>query len=167
MQIIKKMWVQEQTTFEGKYHRVKDAYCEPRPDPVPVVMIGAFEPKMLRLTAQHADWWNVSSTSIADYRKYVDNLDRACDEVGRDPKTIRRSWCGGCACAPTDRELAAIMSERLDPGEDFIGTPQQVIEQMQPFVDLGVDTFMLDGIDFPELMTISTLMDEVLPAFSR
>ena len=81
VQIIKKMWVQEQTTFEGKYHRVKDAYCEPRPDPVPVVMIGAFEPKMLRLTAQHADWWNVSSTSIADYRKYVDNLERACDEV--------------------------------------------------------------------------------------
>ena len=60
------------------------------------------------------------------------------------------------------------MSERLDPGGRLqIGTPQEVIEQMQPFVELGVNTFMLDGIDFPELMTISTLMDEVLPAFSR
>src|SRR5690606_31724147 len=51
LQIIKKLWTQELTTFEGQHHSVKDAYCEPKPDPKPVVMIGAFEPKMLRLVA--------------------------------------------------------------------------------------------------------------------
>ena len=30
--------------------------CEPRPVPPPPIMIGAFKPKMLRLTAKYADW---------------------------------------------------------------------------------------------------------------
>ena len=102
LQIIKAMWTQERATFAGKYYRVTDARCEPRPDPLPTIMVGAFRPQMLRLTARHADWWNVSSTGIDAYRSLVDEFERACDEVGRDPATVRRTWGGGCVCAPTE-----------------------------------------------------------------
>jgi alkanesulfonate monooxygenase SsuD/methylene tetrahydromethanopterin reductase-like flavin-dependent oxidoreductase (luciferase family) len=166
LHIIKSMWTQEQTTFEGKHHRVKEAWCEPKPDPVPTIMVGAFKPRMLRLAATHADWWNVSSTGIADYRNYVQQFERACEAVKRDPRTVRRTWGGGCACAPTSEELLAITEARLDPGEDFIGTPQQVIEQMQPFIELGVDYFMLDCGGFPNLTTVNTLIQEVLPVLN-
>lgn len=167
LQIIKAMWTQEQTTFEGKHHHVQDAYCEPKPDPLPTIMVGAFKPKMLRLTAKYADWWNVSSTSIDDYRNYVREFDQACEDVGRDPATVRRSWCGGCACAPTESELAEIAEPRLDIGEDFIGTPQQIIERMQPFIELGVDYFMLDCSGFPRLTTVETLIRDVLPVLNQ
>jgi len=166
LHVIKQMWTQDLASVEGQHHRIKDAYCEPKPDPVPPIMIGAFKAKMLRLVAKHADWWNVSSTSISDYRKYLGNLERACEDIGRDPKTIRRSWCGGCACAPTPEEVKHIAGDRLDPGEDLMGTPQQLIEQIQAFVELGVDYFMLDCVDFPELTTATTLVNEVLPAFN-
>lgn len=165
--IIKSLWTQEQTTFEGKHYRVREAWCEPKPNPIPPVMIGAFKPKMLRLMAKHADWWNVSSTGIADYRQYTQELERACEAAGRAPKTVRRTWCGGCACAPTPQELAEITEERLEPGEDFIGTPRQIIEQMQPFIERGVDYFMLDCGGFPNLTTAPTLMQDVLPALNR
>jgi hypothetical protein len=49
-------------------------------------------------------------------------------------------------------------------GEDFVGTPAQIIEQMQPFVELGVDYFMLDCGGFPRLTTVEMLVNEVLPA---
>jgi len=166
LQIIKALWTQERATFEGKHYRVQEAWCEPKPDPVPPIMVGAFKPKMLRLAARHADWWNVSSTGIADYRTYLQEFERACDEVGRDPRAVRRSWGGGCACAPTEQEVAEIAEERLQPGEDFIGTPQQLIEQMQPFVELGVDYFMLDCGGFPKLTTVELLVHEVLPALN-
>lgn len=129
-------------------------------------MIGAFKPKMLRLVAEHADWWNVSSTSLSDNRRCLETLARACEEVGRDPKSVRRSRCGGCVCAPNLTEVERIASDRLDPGEDFIGTPQQVIEQMQAYVNLGVDYFMLDCADFPELTTATMLVNVVLPALN-
>ena len=72
IQIIQKMWQDEMVTFEGQHYRVIEALCEPRPFPVPPIIVGAFKPKMLRLTAKYADWWNVSSTSLARYRPMVE-----------------------------------------------------------------------------------------------
>lgn len=167
VQIIQKMWREETATFEGQYYRVVEARCEPRPVPVPPIMIGAFKPKMLRLTAKYADWWNVSSTSLARYRQMVERLEQYCLELGRDPSTIRKTWGGGCACAPTQEEVAALVGDRgsADDDEDFdlIGTPRQLIEQMRPFIELGVDYFMLDCGGFPELTTLEMLINDVLP----
>lgn len=101
VQIIKAMWTETQTTFEGQYYRVRDAYCEPKPNPAPSIMVGAFKPKMLHLTAKYADGWNVGSAGLPRYRRLVEAFERACAEVGRDPSTVSRSWSGGCACAST------------------------------------------------------------------
>ena len=175
LHIIKAMWTQEQTTFAGTYYRVKEASCEPKPEPPPAIMVGAFKPKMLRLTARHADWWNVSSTGIEQYRSYVQEFERACAEIGRDPATVRRTWGGGCVCASSAADVAELAAGRLQMGgayayqvgEDFVGTPAQIIEQMQPFVELGVDYFMLDCGGFPRLTTVEMLVHEVLPALNR
>jgi alkanesulfonate monooxygenase SsuD/methylene tetrahydromethanopterin reductase-like flavin-dependent oxidoreductase (luciferase family) len=167
IQIIRKMWVEETATFEGRYYRVHEARCEPRPSPVPPIMVGAFGPKMLQLTARYADWWNVSSTSVAKYRPMVERLEGYCQELGRDPSTIRRSWIGGCACAPTQEEAAALARDRWGSDDDgdfgFTGTPQQLVEQMRPFIELGVDYFMFDCADFPKLTGLQLLIDELLP----
>lgn len=167
--IIKALWTEERATFVGKHYQIREAWCEPKPAVVPPIMVGAFRPKMLRVAARHADWWNVSSTDIATYRTYVKEFERACEDVGRDPETVRRTWSGGCACAPTKRGIEKILAARpqLQPGEDFIGTPQQLLEQMQPFIELGVDYFMLDCSSFPDLTTAEMLVNEVLPALNR
>jgi alkanesulfonate monooxygenase SsuD/methylene tetrahydromethanopterin reductase-like flavin-dependent oxidoreductase (luciferase family) len=171
--IIKAMWTQERATFEGTYYHVKEAWCEPKPDPKPTIMVGAFRPKMLRLTARHADWWNVSSTGIEDYRTYLQEFEKACEEVGRDPSTVRHTWGGGCVCSPTEAGVAKLAAGRrqmmgVDTYDgDFVGTPAQIIEQMQPFVELGVDYFMLDCGGFPRLTTVEMLVNEVLPALNR
>jgi alkanesulfonate monooxygenase SsuD/methylene tetrahydromethanopterin reductase-like flavin-dependent oxidoreductase (luciferase family) len=176
LHVIKAMWTQQRATFEGRYYSIKGAWCEPKLDRMPTIMVGGFRPQMLRLVAKHADWWNVSSTGIVDYHRYVEEFQRACDEVGRDPATVRRTWGGGCVCAPTEAEVADLAAERLQllgegcayqVGEDFVGTPAQIIEQMQPFIELGVDYFMLDCGGFPRLTTVEMLMNEVLPALNR
>jgi alkanesulfonate monooxygenase SsuD/methylene tetrahydromethanopterin reductase-like flavin-dependent oxidoreductase (luciferase family) len=170
LQIIKALWSQKLTTFAGDYHRVTDAYCEPKPEPPPTIILGAFKPKMLRLTAKYADWWNVSSTGIIGYARMVKAFEAACAEVGRDPATVRRTWCGGCACAPTQAEAEALAGDRVNSQDDddfgFVGTPQQLVAQMRPFVDLGVDYFILDCSGFPRLTTLEMLVDEVLPVLN-
>lgn len=170
LQIIRALWSQEQATFEGKYYRVNQAQCEPKPDPMPPLMLGAFKPKMLRLAAIYADGWNVSSSSINKYRPMVQTFERACAEVGRDPSTVRRSWIGGCACAPTQAAAEAFTQGRWSTADDenfgFVGTPQQLVEQMRPFIALGIDYFILDCGGFPELTTLEMLVSEVLPALN-
>ena len=49
LQIIKALWTQERASFEGKHYQVRGAWCEPKPDPLPTIMVGAFRPQMLRL----------------------------------------------------------------------------------------------------------------------
>jgi alkanesulfonate monooxygenase SsuD/methylene tetrahydromethanopterin reductase-like flavin-dependent oxidoreductase (luciferase family) len=175
LQIIKGMWTEEYITFDGAYYRAAAACCDPKLQPPPPVMVGAFMPQMLRLAARHADWWNVSSTNIAEYRRLVPEFERACAETGRDPTAVRRTWAGGCVCGPNPAAVADLAAARLelgsewayDPDEDFVGTPAQLVEQMQPFVELGVDYFMLDCGGFPRPTTVELLIDEVLPALNR
>jgi alkanesulfonate monooxygenase SsuD/methylene tetrahydromethanopterin reductase-like flavin-dependent oxidoreductase (luciferase family) len=90
--------------------------------------------------------------------------------VGRDPTSVRKSWCGGCVCAPTQAEAERIGGVRYDndpEGDfDFVGTPEYIIEQIQSFVALGVDSFMVDCGGFPNLTTLELLVHEVLPAMN-
>ena len=172
LQIIKALWTQEKATLEGKHYRVTEAYCEPKPEPLPPIMIGAFRPKMLRLTAKYADWWNVSSLGVVAYRQVVQESEQACREVGRDPSTLKRTWCGGCACAPTHAEAQRFARNRFSAENEqddfgFVGTPQQVLQQMRPFIELGVEYFILDCSSFPDLTTLKLLVDEVLPALQN
>jgi alkanesulfonate monooxygenase SsuD/methylene tetrahydromethanopterin reductase-like flavin-dependent oxidoreductase (luciferase family) len=172
IQIIRAMWTDSPATFEGRYYHVRDAYCVPKPNPLPTIMVGAFKTKMLRLTAKYADNWNVSSAGLVRYRRLAAAFERSCADVGRDPAAVRRSWGGLCACAPTQAEAERFAGDldRADNPEDdfgFIGTPRQVIEQMRPFIDLGVDYFMLDCGGFPNLTTLEMLVSEVLPALNK
>lgn len=170
LQIIKALWTEEKATFEGTYYRVHEAYCEPKPEPAPLLMIGAFGPKMLRLAAKYAGEWNVSSTGIGQYRLLAEKFERTCAEVGRDPATVRRSWGGGCVCAPTQAEVERLSGGRFSADDeedfDFIGTPAQLLEQIYPFIQLGVDHFIFDCGGFPQLTTLEMLINEVMPALN-
>src|SRR5215207_2385920 len=148
LRIVKAMWTEEVVSFRGQHYRVVGARCEPRPNPIPPIMLGAFGPRMLRLAARYADEWNVSSTGLVGYGRMAAEFERACIEVGRDPATVRRSWIGGCACAPTRREAEAIAAGRVSGDDDddfgFVGTPSEIVDQMRAFVALGMNRFMLD-----------------------
>jgi hypothetical protein len=41
-----------------------------------------------------------------------------------------------------------------------------ILAQMQPFIDAGVTTYMLDCTGFPDLVSLQLVVDEVLPAFT-
>ena len=49
----------------------------------------------------------------------------------------------------------------MSPGHAFVGTPAQIIDQMAPFVGLGVDYFMLSSGSFSDLTTFEMLKQEV------
>lgn len=83
---------QERTTYFGKHYELIDAPFEPksRQSPRLPVLIGGQGPRMLRLTAKHADIWNARGT--AEEAGAVNRrLDEACREIGRDPATLIRS----------------------------------------------------------------------------
>jgi alkanesulfonate monooxygenase SsuD/methylene tetrahydromethanopterin reductase-like flavin-dependent oxidoreductase (luciferase family) len=169
LQIINALWRGEKVTFEGKYHQITDAYCLPRPEPIPPVLIAGSKPRMLRLVARHADWWNTGIDTLDKAKELLKALDAACEAEGRDPKTLRRTAMTGCYCAPTEQKLKELTAMHRGPfGMGFVGTPSQVVEQMQPFIEAGFDYFMISaGGVFHDLTSPELLAHEVLPALNK
>jgi alkanesulfonate monooxygenase SsuD/methylene tetrahydromethanopterin reductase-like flavin-dependent oxidoreductase (luciferase family) len=96
LQVIRSLWTQERTNFDGRYYKMSDAVANPKPvqKPYPPIWIGSGGPSMLKLTARHADVWNASGQAGRDVESAVlgsKQLDDACAAIGRNPNEIRRS----------------------------------------------------------------------------
>jgi F420-dependent oxidoreductase-like protein len=91
--VIRRLWTEDSVDFAGRFYTLDDARCDPKPvqRPHPPIVIGAVQPKMLRVTARHADEWNMPGTDPQEWALTSSRLDNACAESGRDPSTIRRS----------------------------------------------------------------------------
>ncbi len=168
--VIRALWREEEATFFGRHYRVDGARCEPKPASPPPLMIGARGLRMLRLAARHADWWNFGWRPFADFRDLVGQLDAACHATGRDPATLRKTWLGLCSCAASEAAARRALEGGSIPApivaNAVVGTPAQVVEQMQSIIALGVDYLIVATPDLPDLTTLELLRDEVLPALN-
>lgn len=92
LQIIAPLLRTGHVTFEGKHYRANN--CEivlagPRPSGPPI-LIASFGPRMLRLTARYADYWNTAWLGQADaLEERRAPLREACIAEGRDPQTLQ------------------------------------------------------------------------------
>jgi len=111
----------ETTDFEGRYYRLREARCEPkpvqRPHP-PICVGGAGEKRTLPAAARWAQHWNfvAGPPEVFAHKRAV--LVAACEEIGRDPSEITTST------------------------QIFLGReqePKEVAEQAAAFADVGCD----------------------------
>ena len=92
--MIKLLWSEERSDFEGRYYRLRSAIANPKPvqQPRPPIWIGGSgERKTLRVVAEHADVWNAAGGDPAEVARLSGVLDAHCADVGRDSAEIRRS----------------------------------------------------------------------------
>jgi len=92
LQVCKKLWTEDVSNFDGAHYTLKDALCNPKPvqTPHPPIVLGGTKPKILRVIARHADEWNGVAFEPNGWRESNAELDKACGDVGRDPREIRR-----------------------------------------------------------------------------
>jgi len=79
------------TTFEGRYVKLTDAYCEPKPvqQPHPPITIGGRgKTRTLKTTARWAQQWNAIAADTDDWLDLKQVLVSHCEAIGRDPAEI-------------------------------------------------------------------------------
>ena len=80
------MWTEPgKVTYQGKHYSIVDAICEPKPDPLPPIIVGGGGTKTMMLAACYADWWNIPDANFADYSDRVAVLHDHCRTIRRDP----------------------------------------------------------------------------------
>ncbi|MBA2300444.1 MAG: LLM class flavin-dependent oxidoreductase, partial [Chloroflexi bacterium] len=99
----------------GRWVTATDAVLAPPARPDIPILIAAKRPRMLELTARHADAWNLAWFGMPDERwaRVRDELAAACATVGRDPTTLERTV--GVIVRYPDLMVAPASADAADP----------------------------------------------------
>ena len=166
-QVIKGLFTQPRTTFHGKYYQLTDAPLEPKPvqQPLPLLVGGGGEKVTLRIAAKYADEWNVWGDP-ATLRQKMEILDRHCESLGRDPKSIKRSAQSLLYLSDDAGFLAKVKSR---PGffPMMAGGVDEVRATIEAYADAGVDELIVPDFNLGprqrKLEVLDRFIEEVAP----
>jgi alkanesulfonate monooxygenase SsuD/methylene tetrahydromethanopterin reductase-like flavin-dependent oxidoreductase (luciferase family) len=163
--IIRLLWSEERSvSFEGKYYRLEDARPGPRPAHPIGIWVGAFKPRMLRLVGRKGDGWlpSLGVLSRDELREAQSLIDATAEQVGRDPRSIRRvinvQGLIGEEPPPSRAELPVGYLLGDPPG----GPVDWWVETFASFIDDGFDTLIFWPV-VPEPQQVELLAREVVP----
>lgn len=148
--VLRAFWAGGTVHHDGEHYPVRGLKAGPTPAHEIPIWLGAYKPRMLRLTGQLADAW-VPSMGYADPPALADlnaRIDEAALAAGRAPQAIRRIYN---------------IFGRFGTGSGYLqGTVTDWVEQLAELVlSEGMDTFIL-GTDDPAM--VQRFAGEVAPA---
>ena len=150
--LIRRLLDGEQVTHEGRFYRMTDALCAPRPlqPHLPILIGGSGPRKTLRTTALRANGWNTSGT-VEQVREKLATLDGHCADVGRDRSEIELTVSFPIILRDDAAEAATAYRARLanngidsmDATPVLLGPPEAVADSIRPYRDLGFETVIV------------------------
>ena len=152
VQVVDLMTREDTSSFEGEYYQLRGARSRPASvqKPRPPLVLGAFGPRMLKIVARYADTWNAFGTP-EEMRERNQMLDDYCREIGRDPDTLDRSlyyW---------------VPKADLDPWK----SKDAFYSVLEPYVEAGVNQFILDQPGDAQIDQLDWVASEVLPKYAK
>jgi len=176
IEIMKRLWTQDEATFAGKSFRIEGAVCEPKPARRPPILVGGGGERVLMgIAARHADIWNNMAVFQARLAEKVEALRRRCDEVGRDFSTLEISQ----QCVVVIAEDADAARGQLEKAKKVYGghmgsaleehgiwgSPEGVIEGIERHVRLGCTLFAIEFFGRDTREPARLFAEKVMPAF--
>ena len=179
VQVIKELWKTAPVTFHGKHLQIQ-AHLPfgPLQQPeLPLLIAGGGERTTLRQVAQYADVSNFGAhvstgkaVHLEDVHRKCQVLQAYCQNVGRDPRSILRSYFVapfflGRTPASIERKRQFISPQALQLMQSSIVAlnPQEAIAYFQALIDAGIQYFIV-GVGLRDRDTLELLQTEVLPA---
>jgi F420-dependent oxidoreductase-like protein len=146
-EIIKRLYTQHLTTFEGRYYTLKDARCEPKPvqKPYPPFVIGGSgEQLTLRVVAEYASVWNYGGSDPQEFTHKQNVLRQHCDAIGR-----------------SFSEIALSIQIQVFPDD-----MQKTIDTVQSLVDAGASHIILNLRPPIPSGIVARVAEEIIPKIS-
>lgn len=141
--VIKGLYMQVETDFDGRYYQLAGATLEPKPlqEPMPLLIGGGGERVTLRIAAQWADEWNVWG-SPETLRHKIGVLEQHCRDLGRDASTIHKS-AQALLFMSDDQNWLAQRREAPQQMASMIGTPAELADIVAEYADAGVNELII------------------------
>ncbi|HWF70070.1 MAG TPA: LLM class F420-dependent oxidoreductase [Mycobacterium sp.] len=173
LEMITGLWtapVGESFDYAGTHYAVNDSPALPKPvqRPHPPIIIGGMGANRTpALAATFADEFNVPFASLDTIKTQFERVREAVDSVGRpaDAMTYSAAFvvCAGRDDAEISRRAAAIGREvdELRSNSPLAGTPNEIVDQLGSFADVGVQRVYLQLLDLSDLEHLRLFADAV------
>lgn len=164
IELIVKLWTEEEVTFEGQYYSVTRSVVAPKPvqKPYPPLWIGGYRPHMLEYTARLGDGWIPWNRPVPFFAECVKEIKRQAKDLGREGKI---DFGTGVLVLPDRLRNEKFPLVHGDPPNLTIGTLPSRIEE---YAAAGATFFGI--MIFPEADAVQSLRQfvrEVVPGFRR
>jgi F420-dependent oxidoreductase-like protein len=188
LEIIRRQFGDEPFSFDGEHYTIENLDALPKPvqkPGVPMIVGGAAGPKSAALAARWADEYNTIYVMPDEARERRANLDRACEDAGRDPQTLRFSLMNGFLVGSDRdelRERGRRLADWIGRGDEaekdidaflaalavpwFVGTPGEIVDRLREYEGAGVQRVMLQHHLHRDFDALELIGREVIPAFA-
>lgn len=172
--LMKKLWTEENFTFEGKFWQIEKASLLPRPfqKPHPSIWFGANSPAALKRAVKHGSGFiGAGSSSSGDFKSKVQTVLSALAEAKKDSADFmigKRVYLA----VDRDRERAAKRLRewfRLFYGQADLadrvavwGSAEECVERLREIVAAGARLLLLNPV-FDMMEQMEVLASEVVP----
>ncbi len=171
---IKRLWTEEDLTFEGQFFQIKNANLSPKPlqKPHPPIWFGGNVPAALKRGVRNGTGYiGAGSSSTADFKSNVQIIRQELEATGKDPaqfsiakrvnlavdknrdraRTRLREWFGSYYNDPDKADRVSVW-----------GSADQVIEGLQEVLSAGARLVILSPV-FDGIEQMEILASEVVP----
>ncbi len=172
VEIVRGLWTTprgERFSFHGRFWDLDECANFPAlvSQPRPEIVIGGTGPRRTPLAAaRFADEFNSGSATGCAER--FANVRGVCEEIGRDPATLRMSATIQVVCGATRGEADDRLARLGAPGarmlaHGVVGEPGEVVARLNALADEGCEIAYLHIFDIDDLDHLRLLGSEVLP----
>jgi F420-dependent oxidoreductase-like protein len=147
VQVVKGLLTNDHFSFSGDHYTITNAPMNPKRADMSLLIGGGGEKRTMRIAATYADEWNIWSTPEI-MRGKQEVLQRHCDDLGRDRSEIKVSTQALLFMSDDESFLENMRNAQM-PMATMIGTPKQLGETMQDYVDAGVDELLIPSFTLP------------------
>ena len=164
LDLIRRLWTEDEVTFKGEYYSVTNCVVAPKPlqKPYPPLWIGGYRPHMLEYAAMLGDGWIPWNRPVPFYTECVQEIRRQAKAQGREGKIVLGT---GVLVLPDRLRNEKFPLVHGDPPNLTIGALPPRIEE---YAKAGAEFFGI--MIFPETDALQSLRQfgrEVMPQFRK
>jgi probable F420-dependent oxidoreductase len=173
--LMKKLWTEENVTFEGQFHSVRELTLLPRPFQKggPPIWVGGRSQAALRRAGRLTDGWLVSSVTPTEMGEGIEAIRSYAKEAGREiPEDHYGVLIPFFFARNTDEAIdnagPTVVRRKDIPVHDYaaLGTPGDIRKKIQAYIDVGATKFVMRPAGPKESVAqqVSMLAKEIIPA---
>lgn len=173
--IINLLWAKNQSSFNGEFYKLDNAYLEPKPiqKPRPKIWVGGCSDRMINIAAKFGDGIDILANNLFtkdEIKNKINSFKLAGKNIGRDPDSLSVSHSCYLIIDPDERNAlkqAQLCADEIGVSLEnyvnchLVGTAESIADKILSFEKIGVEKILLQ---LPHSISVTqNFCDNVVP----